>query len=184
MEGDRPVVHGRHAVHRRPTPRKRSSLRPGRASGPAAWPDAFAKDDVAAKDKADKKDEAAKFQELRETSFKEAAGISASIAEFYYSGLATITPGGDLVLTLNDVAENGLTWRQAVASLPLFFTRGGIKSLLVLIPIKGSRQARGIRIPDNLVKEFAALNPDDQLAIAKEAAAAEKTTSPGRSNKA
>ncbi len=79
-----------------------------------------------------------------------------------------------MILTLNDVAENGLTWQQAVASLPLFFMRGGIKSLLILIPIKGSRKARGIRIPDNLVKDFAALSPDDQLAIAKEAAAAGK----------
>ncbi len=142
MEGDRPVV----LVDSRFTAADAAqaivaSARSGHWAGSVA--SAFAMDDAAAKDKTDKRDEAAKFQELREASFKEAAGIAASIAELYYSGLASITPGGDLVLTLNDVAENGLTWRQAVAALPLFFTRGGIKSLLVLIPIKGSRKAEG-----------------------------------------
>jgi hypothetical protein len=173
MEGDRPVV----VVDSRFTAADAAqaivaSARSGLWAGGVA--DAFTIDDAPLKDKKDKKDEAAKFQELREASFKEAAGTAAIVAEFYYSGFASITPGGQLVLTLNDVAENGLTWRQAVASLPLFFTRGGIKSLLILIPIKGSRKARGIRVPDALVKDFAALNPEDQLAIAKEAAAAGK----------
>ncbi len=91
MEGDRPVV----LVDSQFTASDAAqaiaaSARSGLWGGGVA--DEFTIDDTALKDKKHKKDEAAKFQELREASFKEAAGTAAAIAEFYYSGFALIRP--------------------------------------------------------------------------------------------
>jgi hypothetical protein len=114
-----------------------------------------------------------KYREMRRRSLKEAAAWASGIAEIYYSGLASVGTAGDAVVTLADVAENGVTWQTAVAGLPfVFFLRGGIKSLSIDIPLAGAQQARRVKIPDRLVKEFQALDIEDQIAVVQKAAQA------------
>ncbi len=118
-------------------------------------------------------DSVKKYLELRRRSVKEAAAWASGFAEFYYSRLASFGIAGDVIVTLADVADNGVTWRAALGGLPfLFFLRGRIRSLTIVIPAKGAGKAHRFKVPDRLVKEFQALDIEDQIAIVQKAAKA------------
>jgi hypothetical protein len=49
----------------------------------------------------------------------EAARLASVLAELYINSIATLTPSGDLVVTIGDIAERGPQWDQLISILPL-----------------------------------------------------------------
>ncbi len=45
--------------------------------------------------------------------------LASALAELYVGSIATLSPTGDIVFTLGDLAENGSRWSQLVSVLPL-----------------------------------------------------------------
>ena len=59
------------------------------------------------------------FQAWQQRAAGEAAQLASALAELYVGSIATLSPTGDIVFTLGDLAENGSRWSQLVSVLPL-----------------------------------------------------------------
>ena len=80
----------------------------------------------------------ADFREWQKGSTAEAAQLASVLAEFYVNSIATLTPAGDLTVTVGDVAENGPHWNQLLSILPYI---GHLPVLAVTLRI-GGREAK------------------------------------------
>ena len=106
------------------------------------------------------------YQRWRSESFAQAAGQAAMLAEIYVKALASVTPGGQLVVTVDDVATNGVSWDQLVLLLPLMaHVPKGVK-FITLVTKKFTA-----RLPVNILHRLETL-PDRGKAIFKSAEAA------------
>ncbi len=59
------------------------------------------------------------LQEWQKRAAAEAARQASVLAELYVGSVAALTPAGDLVVTLGDLADNGPRWEQLLSVLPL-----------------------------------------------------------------
>jgi A nuclease family of the HNH/ENDO VII superfamily with conserved AHH len=86
-------------------------------------------------------DEATRYAEVQERRFREAAAIAAAIAETYLATLGSLTPAGELIVTVDDVSQHGIRWDHLLILLPaLAYLRKNIKLLTIKLP--GGRQLR------------------------------------------
>ena len=81
---------------------------------------------------------AARLQEIQTQAYKDAAAEAAVIAELYYGAPASLTPGGDLVVTLDDIDRNGLSLSHALILLPAM-ARLGKKGGGLVLKIAGGK---------------------------------------------
>jgi len=96
---------------------------------------------------------------------KEAARLASQLAEMYLSGIATLTPAGDLVLFTSDVMERGLKLDQLVNLLPLA-AHLPIGAIIVKF---GKRQ---VKLGKQLARDFEKLNVEQRTTLLAKAAAA------------
>ena len=96
---------------------------------------------------------------------KEAAQLASQLAEMYFSGIATLTPGGDLVLFTTDVMERGLKLDQLVNLLPLV----GLLPVGAIIVKFGKRQ---VKLTKQLARDFEKLSVEQRRALLAKAEAA------------
>jgi len=93
------------------------------------------------------------FIAWRKQSAQEAAAEAAKIAEIYYGALASLTPAGDLVVTLDDIDRNGLSLSHALILLPgMALLRGKIKGFV--LKIAGGKP---VRVSEELLKKLSKL---------------------------
>jgi hypothetical protein len=93
------------------------------------------------------------FAAWRKESAKEAAAEAAVIAELYYGALASLTPAGDLIVTIDDVDRNGVSLSHALILLPgMALFRGKIKGFV--LKIAGGKQ---LRVSGELLKKLGKL---------------------------
>ena len=72
---------------------------------------------------------------------------AAQIASIYYESIASLTNGGDLVVLVNDVAENGFSWHQFLYLLPaMAYLPQGTTTIVLRVSGKGAKGIREIRI--------------------------------------
>ncbi len=94
------------------------------------------------------------FQELREEAFRQAAREAAQIAELYYGAIGSLTPAGDLVVTIDDVNRNGFRLEHLLIALPMMtYLRKGIKRLVIKLA-----NGKTLRIPAKLLEKLKALS--------------------------
>jgi hypothetical protein len=105
------------------------------------------------------------FQEWQKGATKEAAWFAGFMAELYVNGIATITPAGDLVVTIGDIADNGLRWDQLISALPII----GKLPIGALVIKVGRRQ---IKLSKKLASKLRLLGEADRKAPMSLAAAA------------
>ena len=108
-------------------------LRGATSLGP--FRDSFAKDWMA------RHDTSTRLDEVRRARVKEAAGTAGAIAGMYVKAIGSLTPSGDVVVTIDDLSRHGFRWEQLLSALPLMaFFRKGIKSLIIKLP--GGKELR------------------------------------------
>jgi len=90
--------------------------------------------------------------------FKEAAQVTSQLAEMYVSGIATLTPAGDLVLFTTDVMQRGLKLDQVVDLLPQLAN-------LPIVSIVVTIGARRLRISKDIAKKFEKIMPHERLDV-------------------
>jgi hypothetical protein len=98
------------------------------------------------------------FRQWQQGATAEAAHLASVLAEFYVNSIATLTPAGDLVVTLGDVAENGPRWDQLLSILPYI----GHLPVVAIVFKFGKREAR---IPKALARKFNLMTEGDQKLI-------------------
>jgi hypothetical protein len=69
--------------------------------------------------KAGRSDASKVLQEWQKAGLGDAAEMAGILAELFITSIATLTPAGDLVVTLGDLIENGPSWDQLISVLPL-----------------------------------------------------------------
>ena len=98
------------------------------------------------------------FRKWQQGATSEAARLTSVMAELYYNSIANLTSGGDLVLTVGDLAENGPRWDQLLSVLPLL----GHLPIGAIILKLGKRT---IKLPKALVRKLEALRPKERKAL-------------------
>lgn len=103
-----------------------------------------------------------------------AAGKQAGqIASIYYESLASLTKGGDLVVLVNDVAENGFSWHQFLYLLPaMAYLPQSTTTIVLRVSGKGAKSIREIRISVSLAHRLNQLSPAELKKLQKLADAA------------
>ncbi len=93
------------------------------------------------------------FIAWRKQSAQEAAAEAAKIAEIYYGALASLTPAGELVVTLDDIDRNGVSLSHALILLPgMALLRGQIKGFV--LKIAGGKP---LRVSEELLNKLSKL---------------------------
>ena len=95
----------------------------------------------------------------------EAAKLASVLAEFYLNGIATLTPAGDLIVTLGDVTERGPRWDQLISVLP-YVSYLPIGAIVLKL---GKREAR---IPKGAAQRLEKLTEKERKSILATAATA------------
>ncbi len=106
------------------------------------------------------------FRKWQLGAVKEAARLASQLAEMYVSGIATLTPAGDLVLFTTDVMERGLKLDQLVNLLPLLAHLPVVAAVVIKF---GKRQ---LRLPKQLVRDIEKLSIEQRTILLAKAAAA------------
>jgi hypothetical protein len=104
------------------------------------------------------------FRQWQQGAVADAGRLASILAELYLSGAATVTAAGDLVVTIGDVADNGLQWNQLLSVLPLI---GHLPVVAIFLKI-GPRK---IKIPKELAEKLKRLDPKARKALLAKAAA-------------
>jgi hypothetical protein len=90
--------------------------------------------------------------------FSMGAQQAAAFARMYYESLASLAPGGDLLLTVNDVGEEGLQWRQALDVLPGVTSSQTKKAgALAFIVLEGKHVRKVLELSQKLIDKLAKL---------------------------
>lgn len=99
---------------------------------------------------------------------------AAALARIYYGSLASLSAGGDLVVTVHDIGEEGFSWPQLLSLLPLMSGSGkfAASSLTVVIVNKSSHATRLLKIPQALLKKLHNLSDKARSALITKAKAA------------
>ena len=105
------------------------------------------------------------FQKWQRGAAREAARLASQLAEMYISGIATLTPAGDLVVLAGDVAERGLKLDQLLNLLPLL-AHVPIGAIVVKL---GKRE---LKLPKQLARDFEKLSVEQRKSLLVQAAAA------------
>ncbi|HEV3137095.1 MAG TPA: Tox-REase-5 domain-containing protein [Pirellulales bacterium] len=105
------------------------------------------------------------FREWQQRSVGEAARLASILAELYINSIATLTPSGDLVVTIGDIADRGPQWDQLISILPLL-------SYLPIGAIIISLGSRRIKLSKAVARELEAFSPAERKALLTTAAAA------------
>ena len=87
------------------------------------------------------------------------------LAEMYVGSVATLTPTGDLVVTLGDVVDQGLKWSHLWSILPYI----GHLPIVAIVVTVGKRR---IRIPKRVAREFDRLTSKERSALLAKASRA------------
>lgn len=103
-----------------------------------------------------------------------AAGQQAGqLASIFYESIASLTKAGDLVVLVNDLAENGFSWHQFLYLLPaMAFLPKGVKYIVLRVAIKGTKGFRELRIPITIAERLKTLAPKKLQKILKRAESA------------
>ncbi len=107
-----------------------------------------------------------KWRRWQKDSAVEAAQLASVLAELYVSGIASVNPAGELVVTIDDIERNGLRWDQLLNVLPYI---GTVAVAAIVIKVGG----RTIRIPRGLARRFKQLTKKQQDDLIRRAAAAD-----------
>jgi hypothetical protein len=105
------------------------------------------------------------FRQWQQRSVGEAARLASVLAELYINSIATLTPAGDLVVTIGDVAERGPQWDQLISILPLL-------SYLPIGAIIIKLGNRDLKLSKKLVQKFEKLTETERKSILVAAAGA------------
>jgi hypothetical protein len=106
---------------------------------------------------------------------KEAQGVgaqqAAALARVYYGSLSSLTPAGDIVVTVHDINEEGFNWSQLIGMLPVLAAAGklGKASLSISIVSKGSKTQRLLQIPNELLTKLGKLSKKARDALVAKA---------------
>jgi hypothetical protein len=110
------------------------------------------------------------FRKWQAESVAEAGRQASVLAEMYVNGLATLTPSGDLVVTIDDLRERGLQWDQLLSLLPLLEKLTMV--LAIVLPIAG----RKLKIKKKYFRDFHLMLPEEQSRIVKSVTTARSDT--------
>jgi hypothetical protein len=69
--------------------------------------------------------EPAKFHAWQREQFRQGTEYAANFAELYVNGVLSFNAGGDAIMSVNDILENGISWSTVLAAMPLLRTAGG-----------------------------------------------------------
>lgn len=105
------------------------------------------------------------FRKWQKESVAEAGRQASVLAEMYVSGIATLTPSGDLVVTIGDIHERGLQWEHLLTLLPLLH-------FLPIPAIVFNVAGREIQLDKKLIRVFELMLPEEQESILKVASRA------------
>jgi hypothetical protein len=105
------------------------------------------------------------FRKWQLGAVKEAARLASQLAEMYVSGIATLTPGGDLVLFTTDVMQRGLKLDQLVNLLPLL----GHLPIGAIIVKLGKRE---LKVSKDIAKKFEKITQSERLDVLRKMATA------------
>jgi hypothetical protein len=101
------------------------------------------------------KEMAKRLAEIQTEAFKQAAATAAFLAESYYGAIASLTPGGDLIVTIDDVERNGINWNHLLSALPLLAVfRKAIKRLILKLP-----GGKTLELPGQFLEKLNAMLP-------------------------
>jgi hypothetical protein len=96
---------------------------------------------------------AKRFAEIRTEAFKEAAATAAFFAESYYGAIASLTPGGDLIVTIDDIDRNGFNFTHLLIALPaLAYLSKKFKRLILKLP-----GGKTLELPGQLLEKLNSL---------------------------
>jgi hypothetical protein len=98
------------------------------------------------------------FRKWQQGATADAARLASMLAELYVNSIATLTPGGDLVVTLGDVADRGPHWEQFLSILPLV---GQLPVSAIVLKL-GKRQ---VRLPKAAVRKLELLTDKERKSI-------------------
>jgi hypothetical protein len=98
------------------------------------------------------------FQEWQQGAVQQAAHLASQLAEMYVSGIATLTPAGDLVLFTTDVMQRGLKLDQLANLLPLL---GHLPIGAIIIKL-GQRE---LKVSKDIAKKFEKIMPNERLDV-------------------
>ncbi len=104
----------------------------------------------------------------RQHTVHQSGAEAGAIAEIFINSFVSVLgPGGAFVVTVNDVAENGLSWDQLLYALPVVMAKlpRGAKWLKIRILAKGSKVAREIEFSVEVLEKLKQLHPDKQKEI-------------------
>lgn len=103
-----------------------------------------------------------------------AAGKQAGqLASIFYESIASLTKAGDLVVLVNDLAENGFSWHQFLYLLPaMAFLPKGVKYIVLRVAVKGTKRFRELRIPVTIAERLHKLAPKKLEKVLKRAESA------------
>lgn len=108
--------------------------------------------------KAGRSDASKVLQEWQEAGLGDAAEMAGILAELLITSIATLTPAGDLVVTLADLIENGPSWDQLISVLPLI---GKLPIVAVVIQVG----AKKVRIPKSVALRLERLSESGRKRI-------------------
>ncbi len=103
------------------------------------------------------------YAELQTKAFKEAAGQAAFLAEFYVSSLASLTPAGELIVTVDDIDRNGFSWQHLFNALPLL---RHLPFTVIAVSLK-LKDGHKLTIPAPLLRKIKALGKAGAAKISK-----------------
>jgi A nuclease family of the HNH/ENDO VII superfamily with conserved AHH len=120
------------------------------------------------KDWGSRGDRALRLRQAQAERFKRGAAFAGWAAKTYYSVIGSLTPAGDVVVTVDDAAENGLRWDHFLILLPLMpLFRKGVKRLIVNLP--GGRR---LQVSGDVLERLLKLDPADRNRLIASARAA------------
>jgi hypothetical protein len=105
------------------------------------------------------------FREWQRQSVGEAAWFAGVLAEMYVNGIATLTPAGELIVTIDDVAQNGLRWEQLTSIVPFL----SLLPITAIVIVVGKRR---VKIAKALAQKLKKLPSKERKALLAKAAAA------------
>jgi RHS repeat-associated protein len=69
--------------------------------------------------------EPGKFHAWQREQFRQGTEYARAFAELYVNGVLSFNAGGDAIVSINDVLENGLSWNSILTAMPILRTAGG-----------------------------------------------------------
>ena len=113
-------------------------------------------------------DEANRYAEAQQERIKEGAAFAGWLAETYYNAVGSLTPAGDVVVTIDDVSQHGFRWDHLLIVLPFMaYFRRGAKSLIIKLP-----RGKQLRLSGEVLERLAKLDPTKRNTLIAKARAA------------